>query len=195
MGKTFQTGEAGLRGRVGEEYPANEGDPNPAFGRFTLMNPFQIDLRHLHAEGKQITGTLPPSFFGLPETDLAKAESDLTYDLLIMRDGEDVIVTGALDAEFSLECGRCLERFRHQVEIPDYQAEVPIEKEGTMDLTDLIREDILVALPNFPRCEDGNVDLRDCPAEGRFDVAESPVAPEPPGADGGVWTALDQLKN
>ena len=195
MEKTFQAGDAGLRRMAGEEYLAYEGDPNPAFGRFTLMNPFQIDLRHLHADGKQITGTQPSSFFGLPETDLARAESDLTYDLLIMRDGEDVIVTGSLEAEFSLECGRCLERFRHRIEIPDYQAEVPIEKEGTMDLTDLIREDILLTLPNFPRCEDGNIDLRDCPAEGRFDVAESPLAPETPSADGGVWTALDQLKN
>jgi uncharacterized metal-binding protein YceD (DUF177 family) len=63
-----------------------------------------------------------------------------------------------------------------------------------MDLTDLIREDILLTLPNFPRCENGNVDLRDCPAEGRFESAESSAPLEMPGADRGVWNALDQLK-
>jgi uncharacterized metal-binding protein YceD (DUF177 family) len=159
------------------------------------MNPFQIDLRHLSADGRQITGTLPPSFFDLSPTDTAQVESPVSYDLQIVRDGEDLVVTGTLRAEFSLECGRCLERFLHCVDIADYQAEVPIEKEGTMDLTDLVREDILLALPNFPRCEDGNVDLRDCPAEGRFDTAESPLATETPIADGGVWNTLDQLKN
>lgn len=159
------------------------------------MNPFQIDLRHLPADGKQITGTLPSTFFDLPPADTARAESLLTYDLQIIRDGQDLLVTGSLRAEFSLECGRCLERFRQCVDLLEYQAEVPIEKEGMMDLTDLVREDILIALPNFPRCEDGNIDLRDCPAEGRFDTAESPLATETPGADCGIWNALDQLKN
>lgn len=159
------------------------------------MNPFHIDLRHLHPEGNKIQGAQPASFFGLYEADSARAESDLTYDLNILRDGKDLIITGEMDAEFSLECGRCLERFRHHVQMPFYQAEMLIENEGTMDLTDLVREDILLALPNFPRCENGNVDLRVCPAEGRFDAAESPLAPETPCADGGAWNVLDQLKN
>lgn len=160
------------------------------------MKPFQFDIRNLPTEGKQVTGTLPAAFFGLPETDTVKAETPLTYDLTFIRDGKDIIVTGSVDATFSLECGRCLERFQQRVDLPDYQAEVPIEKETTtMDLTDLIREDILLTLPNFPRCEDGNVEPRDCPAEGRFDPSdESELPPEEPGADRGVWNALDQLK-
>lgn len=158
------------------------------------MNPFQFDIRNLPADGKQITGTLPASFFQLPESDTAKVEKALTYDLNIQRDDDDVVITGSLDATFSLECGRCLERFLQRVEMPDYTTEVPIEKETTMDLTELIREDILLALPNFPRCEDGNVDLRDCPAEGRFKATESSLAEEMPRADGGVWNALDKLK-
>lgn len=159
------------------------------------MNPFQIDLRHLAGDGKHLQGTLPESFFALPETDTAHAESPLTYDLQVIRDGENLVVTGSMSAEFTLECGRCLERYRYLVDLPDYQAEVPIEKEGTMDLTDMVREDILLTLPNFPRCEDGNVEPRDCPAEGRFDTKESPLVPETPGSERGVWSALDQLKN
>ncbi|HEY1084498.1 MAG TPA: hypothetical protein VGE29_19685 [Prosthecobacter sp.] len=159
------------------------------------MNPFLIDIRNLPGDGKQVSGTLPASFFKLEEKDLIRAESPLTYDINIIRDGKDIIVTGTLDATFSLECGRCVERFKQQVTLEEYQAEVPIEKDPTMDLTDLIREDILLSLPNFPRCEDGNVDLRDCPAEGNFEPRDddSPVAEEP-GADRGVWNALDQLK-
>ncbi|GEP45775.1 YceD family protein [Brevifollis gellanilyticus] len=159
------------------------------------MNPFHIDLRHLPGDGKQLQGTELASFFALPETDTARAESPLTYDLQVIRDDENLVITGSVEAEFSLECGRCLERYRQRVDIPDYVTEVPIEKEGIIDLTDAIREDILLTLPNFPRCEDGNVDPRDCPAEGRFDATESPLAPETPGTGKGVWSALDNLKN
>lgn len=158
------------------------------------MKPFQFDIRNLPADGKQVTGTQPASFFNLEETDSLKAESPLTYDLTFIKDDKDIIVTGSLDATFSLECGRCLERFQMKVDLSEYEAEIPIEKETTMDLTDLVREDILLALPNFPRCENGNVDPRDCPAEGKFEPSDEPLVTEEPGADGGVWNALDQLK-
>lgn len=157
------------------------------------MNPFEFDIRSLPAGGKQISGTLPPGFFGLEEKDLLKAESPLTYELTIDRDDKDILVTGSLDATFNLECGRCLGRFQHRVELPFYQTEIPIEKETTMDLTDLVREDMLLALPTFPRCEDGNVEPRDCPAEGRFDPTDDPLEDKEPGGDK-VWNVLDQLK-
>jgi uncharacterized metal-binding protein YceD (DUF177 family) len=159
------------------------------------MNPFQFDIRNLPAEGKHLAGHLPPSFFQLPETDFLKAISPLEYDVTVLRDGKDVVVSGQVGATFELQCGRCLESFQQKVEMPDYQAEMPVEKETTMDLTDLIREDILLALPNFPRCEDGNVEPRACPAEGKFDPAElAAEADGEPGGDRGVWDALDKLK-
>jgi len=158
------------------------------------MNPFKFDIRNLTEEGKQVTGTLPATFFQLAEGDTVKAESSLTYDLTFQREGKDVIVTGRLEALFTLECGRCLQNFQFGVVLEDYQAEVPIEKETTMDLTDMVREDILLALPNYPRCEDGNIEPRDCPAEGSFDTADREDAEEPPtGADQGVWNVLDKL--
>jgi uncharacterized protein len=159
------------------------------------MNPFQLDIRNIPGDGKQLTGSLPASFFQLAESDPIKPVSRLDYDLLVVRDGKDLVITGSLAATFQLQCGRCLEPFLQRVELSDYQAEVPIEKETTMDLTDLIREDILLTLPNFPRCEDGNVQPRECPAQGRFDASElAAEAEDAPGSDRGVWDALDKLK-
>jgi uncharacterized metal-binding protein YceD (DUF177 family) len=159
------------------------------------MNPLQLDLRNLPAEGRQLTGTLPGSFFQLAATDTIQPASPLDYDLRVERDGKDIIVTGQLSATFQLECGRCLETFQQRVELGAYQAEMPIENETTIDLTELVREDILLALPNFPRCEDGNVTPRDCPAEGKFEPAElAAEADEAPAGDPRVWDALDKLK-
>ncbi|MCA1962551.1 MAG: hypothetical protein LDL31_01240 [Prosthecobacter sp.] len=159
------------------------------------MNPLLIDARHLPADGVQIRGNLPKDFFALPETDPVKVDTEPHYALHVMRDGDELVVSGRLEAGFTLECGRCLETFQHRVELPTYQAEVPLEKDGITDLTDLVREDILLTLPNFPRCEDGNVKPRECPAKGRFDtVDDSAVPSETPGNGGGVWDALDQIQ-
>jgi len=161
------------------------------------MKTFQFDIRNLPAEGKFLCGTQPGSFFALAEDDAVRAVSPLEYELTVVRDGKDIVATGVLAATFELQCGRCLQRFQHRVDMPDYRVELPIENETTMDLTEPVREDMLLTLPNFPRCEDGNVEPRDCPAEGQFDrppaAAEEPSAAEA-GESAGVWGALDQLK-
>ncbi len=157
--------------------------------------PFRIDLSKLPSGGKDLEGTLPPAFFELAPTDTIKAIGPLNYVLHVERDENDLVLTGELTAEFELECGRCLSRFSYRAELPHYLADIPIENEDeTIDLTSTVREDILVALPGYPRCEDGNVEPRVCPAEGRFEVAAEAESDEPAKQSTEVWNVLDQLK-
>ena len=156
----------------------------------------KIDSRHLPDEGQHLEGTQPASFFGLTEKDSIRAVSPMTYELDVIRDEDDLIITGSLKATFEIECGRCTERFLQCADIPLYSAEVAIENDLPVDLTECIREDILLTLPTYPRCEDGNVQPRECPAEGRFEAAPETVVIEPhEDTDKAVWNALDQLQN
>ena len=157
----------------------------------------KIDLRNLPEEGLRLEGTEPASFFALSEKDSIRAVSPMTYDLLVMKDDDGLLVTGHLTATFEVECGRCTEKFLQKIDLPHYGTDIPIENDLPVDLTDPIREDILLALPNHPRCEDGNVQPRECPAEGRFEAAPTAVVdPEPhEESDQRVWEALDQLQN
>ena len=158
--------------------------------------PLKIDLRSLPAEGLSLQGTLPASFLALDPKDDVQAISPLTYSLNILRDDDELIVTGELSADFTLACGRCAEPFAYTMAITDYEAEMPIEGEGSIiDLTEAIRDDILVALPPYPRCEDGNIEPRECPAHGRFDSVPAALPDEPAPSDPAVWNVLDQLKN
>ena len=160
--------------------------------------PFYIDLHNLPAHGVDVAGTLPATFLEIDPKDVIKPTSDVSYDLHIERDGDSLLLTGSLSASFELECGRCLGRFPYLLDLADYQSEAEVEaNKSTMDLTDVIRDDILVALPSYPRCEDGNVEPRECPAHGRFELGQgqAPVDDEAAGPDAGVWDALDQLKN
>lgn len=158
-----------------------------------MHHPFHIDLRNLPEEGKDIAGTEPTSFFGLQPQDAVQAVLPLKYELHLAKDGADIVVTGRLDATFRLECGRCLQSFDHRLLVEDYVAEIPIESKGTINLTDTIREDTLLALPSYPRCEGGNVRSRKCPAEGKFEPAPETVAAETENAGRGAWDALNQL--
>lgn len=158
--------------------------------------PFRIDLSKLPSDGKEIEGTIVPAFFDLAPTDTIQATGPLNYQLKVERDGKDLLLLGEVSAQFELECGRCLGRFAYRTEMPHYHAEIPIENEdATIDLTETIREDILLALPSYPRCEDGNVEPRVCPEEGRFEVPADAGSEEPAGQDTAVWDVLDQLKN
>lgn len=158
-----------------------------------MHRPFSIDLRSLPDGGKDISGQEAPAFFELDANDPIQAISPLKYDLHIERDGGDLLVTGSLEVTFSLECGRCLERYEHKVALTHYASELEIAKDPTINLTDTIREDTLVALPSYPRCEAGNVRPRQCPAEGRFDTVLETAGEEPQSAGPGVWEALNKL--
>ncbi|MDI1315224.1 YceD family protein [Prosthecobacter sp.] len=158
-----------------------------------MHRPFFIDLRSLPEGGNDLTGQEIPAFFALDAKDPVQAISPLKYDLHVERDGKELLISGKLEATFSLECGACLERFDYHVEVTDYQSEIEIAKDDTINLTDTIREDTLLTLPSYPRCEDGNVRPRQCPAEGRFEPALETAPDEPQSAGPGVWEALNKL--
>ena len=158
-----------------------------------MHRPFFIDLRSLPESGKDISGQEIPAFFALDAKDPIQATSPLKYDLHVERDGGDLLVSGQLEANFSLECGACLERFDYRVELEHYASELEIAKDDTINLTDTIREDILLTLPSYPRCEAGNVQPRQCPAEGRFEPVLETAPDESQTAGPGVWEALNKL--
>lgn len=156
----------------------------------------KIEPRGLPIDGLHLEGQLPPAVFDLAEKDQARPISPLALKLDVIRDDNDLAVTGSVGATFELVCGRCAERFQQRVEFEDYELLVPIENDQPIDLTTWLREDILLALSTHPRCENGNVTPRECPAEGRFDAAAAAAEGESAKAgDSRVWEALDQLSN
>ena len=155
----------------------------------------RIDPNGLPEDGLHIEGRLAPAVLGLKPEDEVRPVSHLEYDLNVTRDEDGLIVLGRIAATFDLACGRCAERFQLRMDLPQYVLDVPVENGGAIDLTTWLREDMLLALPTFPRCETGNVTPRQCPAEGRFDPATETVRDAPQEEDGEVWKALDQLEN
>jgi uncharacterized metal-binding protein YceD (DUF177 family) len=156
----------------------------------------KIEPRGLPVDGVHLEGQLPASIFDLSDSDAPKPVSPLTLSIDVIRDDDDLVVTGRVSATFELVCGRCAERFQQEMVLDPYESLVPIENDDPIDLTTWLREDMLLALPPHPRCENGNVTPRECPAEGRFDPTADAAGEGSDEAQGSrAWDALDQLSN
>ncbi len=153
----------------------------------------RVPLKEIPEGGLPLSGEVPASIFNLPPHDPARADSPLRYDLLVELCDDTISASGAISADFQLQCGRCLESFPQRVEIADYFLDYPVENQSIIDLTDSLREDILLALPGYPRCEDSNLESRTCPAADLTEAAADAGSPDDPSSPN-VWSALDGLK-
>ena len=109
-----------------------------------------IDLVNLPEEGKSFSGELPKEIFDLPEED-AQAVGPLDYDLWVHRFGSELLITGSLSAAFEFTCVRTLHPFVQTIRLENAAVSLEIEREGQVDVTDALREEVLINFPVDPR--------------------------------------------
>jgi len=138
---------------------------------------------------------------------------DVRGNAKITRLSKDLLVQGTVTADVGLECSRCLEEFSLPVEgtlEEKYQPSIdvetgrPVRREAfeeddtafgvslnhEMDLTEPVRQALLVALPLKPLCKDDCAGL--CPQCGA-NLNEGPCDCEPDTSDD-RWAALRELE-
>jgi len=116
---------------------------------FTMI----IEVPKLDPEGEQLTGTEPVEILGLEPTDPLRATGPLSYDLFVQVVGKELVVQGSLTADLAATCGRCAEMFSTKLTISDFLRAFEITAaQDAIDLTDDIREEVLLHLPRYPVC-------------------------------------------
>lgn len=157
----------------------------------------KIDLAALADEGKAISGELPGEVFDLPDGD-ARAVGPLEYDLRVQRFGSELLLAGSLSAPFEFTCVRTLHPFVQTIRLDDAAISIELGNEGELDVSEALREEILIHFPLDPRCEDGDVPQQ-CEIDPRYLSVDKPSEdelPTPPRAVGDDrWSALDTLKD
>ena len=102
----------------------------------------------------------------------------LRYAVGVQLFGSELLVRGKLEQDFEAACSRCGRDFDFTVKVPDFAASFAAdEKTESVDLTQELRESILLALPTYPVCSG------DCPGVERSD-SEAPDS---------RWDVLDNL--
>ena len=157
----------------------------------------KIDLSGLPEDGKCFAGVLAREVFDLPAGD-ARPVGPLEYELWAQRFGSELLLTGSLSASFEFTCVRTLHPFIQTIRLENAALSMEIGSEGEIDATEALREEILLAFPVDPRCEDGDVPGH-CEIDPRYLAVDKPgenglTRPSRAGGDD-RWSALDDLKD
>ena len=140
----------------------------------------QIPPESLHLEGEE-TCPIPQL-----DPDEVHCAGPLRYNLDVGVSEGALWANGELAQPVELRCVRCLESFAFDIQVKDFAVHTQLTGPEEIDLTPFMREDILLNLPAYPRCdrEGGRI----CPVPATKSEGEQ-SARRP--AD---WSALDQLK-
>lgn len=162
-----------------------------------MRSTFLVELEHLPEEGKIFTGELAPEIYDLPHGD-AIPTGPLVFELHAQRFGSELMLRGSLESPFEFTCVRTLHPFIQTIRLEDAVISLEITREGPLDATAALREEILIHFPIDPRCDDAD-DPQQCEINPRYlSVDKSPkdtLPTSPRAASDDRWSALDGLKN
>jgi len=115
-----------------------------------LIEPWRIP-----EEGKDIEGEMSPEVLALEKTAGVSAESPITYSLHIQCVSNELIVTGTLSTDIRFTCSKCADPFLVKIRDASFFCEKQVEDlHETQDLTDEVRETIILDFPNYPVCQE-----------------------------------------
>jgi len=145
-----------------------------------------VHLRQIPPEGKHLEGEEDAACLDLGAIG-AKPAGPVRYELDIGLSGGGVFATGLVSVPVEMTCVACLQPFVYEAKAEPFAAQVQIDGREFVDLTPPVREELLLALPNHPRCDLNSG--HSCPYQR-------------PGSSGGgsqessesAWDQLDKLK-
>ena len=157
-----------------------------------------FDLVKLPPEGRSLDGSVTASELELPEDERWQLTAPVSFRLRLspINSGHDLLVQGSLETDLSVRCDRCDEPFTWHLAENSVCHEYENAFGTTIDLTDDIREDILMSLPQHflcrpdclglcPRCG-ANLNEGDCGCPDE-EVPEATASDSP-------WAQLDALR-
>lgn len=126
----------------------------------------KVEVHRVSADGEMVEATSP-----LPETHMEEAgvwfDQPVHLRLKLSVVNGRFVAMGRYETSLSMECHRCLRRFAYPVSSTDYIWEQPVRLSGDeiIDLTEGIREDIMLGLPLKNLCSEDCKGL--CPKCGK----------------------------
>ncbi len=155
---------------------------------------FVISLEDFPEEGLLLSGELSEEILGLEEADL-RCTGPLSYDMEARLYDTELVLRGSVSAPFRMRCVRCLDEIDYTLELPDLTLSADVKGKLSVELTDELREELLLELPAYPKCELVGAECKINDSFGDFRLDKDPQ----PGVDSAtpsgesVWDALDSL--
>ena len=148
-----------------------------------------IEIPKVSPEGSRYVGEMPVEILGLePEKGIAPESID--YDVEARIVSRELMVSGQISMPVRLQCSLCAVFFSTFIQISSFLRVYPLhEGQIEVDISDDLREDLLLDLPTHPRCREDCAGL--CPQCGaNRNETSCSCSPE---VGGGPWDSLDRL--
>jgi uncharacterized protein len=149
-----------------------------------------IEVWKLDPDGETFADEDPAAILDLDQEENLHVDSPVRYRITARWVSGELLVRGRVEADVSFACSRCADVFRATVSDPVFESvtEVP-DKNTSVDLTQDIRESIILTFPSHPLCKPTCRGL--CPRCGvNLNMGDCGCG-VPPADD--RWTALDRL--
>jgi uncharacterized protein len=150
----------------------------------TLIS-MKILVARIPEEGSHYEGCDPGSIMEIENDPLIKAFGDVRYKLYAQQVSGELVVRGTLSADVEMRCARCSEFFSTTAAVSDFLRAYPAP-EGTdsVDITEDLREEILLHIPVFAvcgeacrgRCSQCGANLNDGPCACNKDEGPNPFS-------------------
>ena len=157
-----------------------------------------VNMRHLEAHNLHLEGQLPVEELDIDlQDEVIRLEQPLDYALEVQSLEGGLLVQGSLSLVLQCRCVRCLKPFEHRLQLDPWTSHLPLQGEDAVavvndcvDLTPMVREDILLEFPQHPLCELNCRGLRGA-SPGKSKTLSSTGLP----AEGSpAWEELNKLK-
>jgi len=155
------------------------------FNTLSMKSPLLVSLESLERGPTRLSGTLPGTIMELDGEEGIRNVGELVYELTVSKTGAEVLATGSAEAAMELECVRSGRFFSTNICESAFLRDYSIEEIGdTLDLTDDVREAVLLRIPGFP-----------VSPEAQAEDFQPPALPGEPtdGDDSSPWSQLDNL--
>lgn len=112
----------------------------------------KIDSKDIVKEGITTLGVEElPDIIDIDEQGV-KFEDPVSIKLTVQVVNETVLIQGFLKTKVAYECSRCLRVFKQAIEVENFSFNCDYEEGASIDLTEPIREDIIIRLSLKPLC-------------------------------------------
>ena len=149
-----------------------------------------IDVARLDRDGEDYSGAVDDAVLEL-DGELLRPFGGIRYELFVQQFGTELLVRGTLAQDFDAVCSRCGGDFDFTLKVGGFTTRVESDENTELvDLTDELRQSIILALPSYPVCRQ---DCRGvCPTCGK-NLNEGSCACDHTERDS-RWGALDALE-
>lgn len=152
----------------------------------------KIHINQIPAEGLHLEGEERRDILDLHD-ELVETAGPVRYSLDVGLSHGGLFATGTLAVDLKMECVRCLKWFPYTVEVPDFAAQIELGASETVDLTEEMREDILLALPPHPHCDWNGANPCAGMLENQRQNQKIETEPTAQPGEKNPWATLDQL--